>query len=98
MRIKHHGFPPPPDRIQGCRIAWSSADPTRRESSALEQPTCHPQPSPLQRSPAQPSERDAGGGEPQGRAACGGGLTAILDLRPRRRLASIMVGTEGWFL
>ena len=25
-------------------------------------------------------------------------LRAILDLRPRRRLASIMVGTEGWFL
>ena len=53
---------------------------------------------PSTRSPAQPSERDAGGGGPQGRAACGGGLTAILDLRPRRRLAGIMVGTEGWFL
>jgi len=32
------------------------------------------------------------------RAACGGGLTAILDLRPRRRLAGIMVGAEGWLL
>src|SRR5687768_2585261 len=87
----------PGPRRTAYKFVGSRGSPPIHQTRALRLGTAdlHQRPGPLLRSPAQPSEGDAGGGEPQGRCAppAAVALRAILDLHPPPCPATFMVGT-----